>query len=84
MLQVGNVGVSVVEGQSHFAIWCIMGAPLLIGTDLIHATPATIATLTATELIAVNRAALTPPATHPRCDEKFRITLIYCETKSGH
>jgi hypothetical protein len=29
LLQVGNVGVSVVEGQSHFAIWCIMGAPLL-------------------------------------------------------
>ena len=55
MLQVGNVGVSDIEGASHFAIWCIMGAPLLIGTDLIHASNATLATLTAAELIAVNQ-----------------------------
>ena len=55
LLQVGNVGVSDIEGASHFAIWCIMGAPLLIGTDLIHASNATLATLTAAELIAVNQ-----------------------------
>ena len=55
MLQVGNVGVSDIEGRSHFAIWCIMGAPLLIGTDVIHASNATLATLTATELIEVNQ-----------------------------
>lgn len=55
MLQVGNVGLSLDEQRSHFAIWCIMGAPLLIGTDIIHASNATVDVLTSRELIAVNQ-----------------------------
>jgi alpha-galactosidase len=33
MLEVGN-GLSDDEGRSHFALWCIMAAPLMAGNDL--------------------------------------------------
>ena len=36
--QVGNVGLTVTEQYAHMSLWCIAGAPLLVGTDLIHAT----------------------------------------------
>lgn len=55
MLEVGNAGVSDAEGRSHFALWPLMKAPLLIGTDLTAATPATIATLGNEEIIALNQ-----------------------------
>ncbi|EDQ89811.1 uncharacterized protein MONBRDRAFT_7758 [Monosiga brevicollis MX1] len=55
MLQVGNPGLSDDEGLTHFALWCIASAPLLAGTDLIHASNTTLAILTAPELIAVNQ-----------------------------
>ena len=34
MLEVGNGGMSETEYRSHFSLWAIMAAPLLIGTDL--------------------------------------------------
>ena len=34
MLEVGNGGMSETEYRSHFTLWAIMAAPLLIGTDL--------------------------------------------------
>jgi alpha-galactosidase len=34
MLEVGNGGMSEAEYRSHFSLWAIMAAPLLIGTDL--------------------------------------------------
>jgi alpha-galactosidase len=55
MLQVGNVGLTVIESRSHFAIWCFLAAPLLIGTDLHTATNETIAILGAKELIKVDQ-----------------------------
>jgi alpha-galactosidase len=55
MLQVGNVGMSEAEQRSHFMLWCIAGAPLLIGTDIVHASAPTLALLTAPELLAVNQ-----------------------------
>ena len=55
MLQVGNVGLTLTESKSHFAIWCFLAAPLLIGTDLHTASNETIAILGATELIRVDQ-----------------------------
>jgi alpha-galactosidase len=55
MLEVGNGGMTDVEYRTHFALWAMMAAPLLIGTDLRKATPATMAILTNTELIAVDQ-----------------------------
>ena len=34
MLEVGNGGMSETEYRSHFSLWAMMAAPLLIGTDL--------------------------------------------------
>ena len=34
MLEVGNMGMTWTEYQTHFSLWCIMKAPLLLGTDL--------------------------------------------------
>jgi alpha-galactosidase len=55
MLEVGNGGMSAVEYQSHFALWCLMAAPLLIGTDVRSLSPETAALLKNRALIAVNQ-----------------------------
>lgn len=34
MLEIGNGGQSTEEYQSHFAIWCMLSAPLMAGNDL--------------------------------------------------
>lgn len=44
-----------VEAQTHYAMWAIIAAPLLIGFDLNHATPDQIALLSNPEVIAVNQ-----------------------------
>lgn len=33
MLATGNQGLSAEEQQSHFALWCIMSSPLMLGND---------------------------------------------------
>jgi hypothetical protein len=63
MLMVGFTGISDLEGRTQFNLWCILGAPLMIGTDVRPGggalapaiTAATINTLTNTEVIAVDQ-----------------------------
>eukprot|EP00730_Choanoeca_flexa_P020240 TRINITY_DN9898_c0_g3_i1.p1 TRINITY_DN9898_c0_g3~~TRINITY_DN9898_c0_g3_i1.p1 ORF type:complete len:875 (+),score=209.98 TRINITY_DN9898_c0_g3_i1:2-2626(+) len=55
MLQVGNPGLSFNESLTHFALWCVTSAPLLAGTDVVHASNETLAILTAPELITINQ-----------------------------
>lgn len=63
MLMVGFNGISDLEGRTIFNLWCILGAPLMIGTDVRPGggafpppiTATTIATLTNTEVIAVDQ-----------------------------
>eukprot|EP00750_Incisomonas_marina_P011167 INCI16350.5.p1 GENE.INCI16350.5~~INCI16350.5.p1 ORF type:complete len:812 (+),score=130.53 INCI16350.5:666-3101(+) len=55
MLQIGDVGLSVDEQYSHMALWCIAGAPLLAGTDIVHASNETLAILSNPEVTAVNQ-----------------------------
>ncbi len=43
------------EYVSHFSLWCISKAPLLIGCDVSKMSAATLATLTNPEVIAVNQ-----------------------------
>ena len=42
MLEVGNGGMTETEYLTHFTLWSMMTAPLLIGTDLRKATPETL------------------------------------------
>ncbi|GLF98365.1 NPCBM/NEW2 domain-containing protein [Streptomyces yaizuensis] len=55
MLEVGNGGMTDTEYRSHFSLWAMMAAPLLIGTDLRKATPATLRILANREVIAVDQ-----------------------------
>ncbi|MET8560245.1 NPCBM/NEW2 domain-containing protein [Streptomyces flaveolus] len=55
MLEVGNGGMTDTEYRSHFSLWSVMNAPLLIGTDLRKASPATYDILGNKEVIAVDQ-----------------------------
>lgn len=55
MLEVGNGGMTATEYRTHFSMWSIMAAPLLIGSDLRKATPETFEILGNKEVIAVDQ-----------------------------
>jgi alpha-galactosidase len=55
MLEVGNGGMSITEYRSHFSLWSIMAAPLLIGTDLRTIKPDALQILLNKEVIAVDQ-----------------------------
>ena len=62
MLQVGNGALSEAEELSHFAMWCMLAAPLLAGNDLTKMTPYVRSVLLHDELIALNQDALVSQA----------------------
>mmetsp|Transcript_36919 Transcript_36919/g.80422 ORF Transcript_36919/g.80422 Transcript_36919/m.80422 type:complete len:653 (-) Transcript_36919:166-2124(-) len=54
--QWGKVGgLTLAEQRTHFALWCIMASPLLLGNDPRAMTRETLDILLATEVIAVNQ-----------------------------
>ncbi|MFD4761943.1 NPCBM/NEW2 domain-containing protein [Streptomyces sp. NPDC058439] len=55
MLEVGNGGMTDTEYRTHFSMWSVMAAPLLIGSDLRKATPETLKILSNHEVIAVDQ-----------------------------
>ncbi len=55
MLEVGNGGMTDSEYVTHFSLWAISKAPLIIGCDVSKMSPATLATLTNPEVIAINQ-----------------------------
>lgn len=57
MLEVGN-GMKTNEDKAHFAMWCMLAAPLIAGNDLRNMTPATRDILTNKEMIDINQDAL--------------------------
>ncbi|WP_434099492.1 NPCBM/NEW2 domain-containing protein [Streptomyces sviceus] len=55
MLEVGNGGMTDTEYRSHFSMWAVMAAPLLIGSDLRSASAETFEILSNKEVIAVDQ-----------------------------
>jgi alpha-galactosidase len=55
MLEVGNSGISDTEGRTHFSMWAMFAAPLIAGNDLGSMSATTKATLTNTEVVAVDQ-----------------------------
>jgi alpha-galactosidase len=55
MLEIGNGGMTDTEYRTHMSMWAMMAAPLLIGTDLRTASPATLAILGNREVIAIDQ-----------------------------
>ncbi|WP_407554232.1 NPCBM/NEW2 domain-containing protein [Streptomyces sp. Pv4-95] len=75
MLEVGNGGMTDTEYRSHFALWSMMSAPLLIGSDLRKATPETFEILANKDLIALDQDAAGKQAT-VLASEDGRWTLV--------
>jgi alpha-galactosidase len=55
MLQVGNGGLTESENRAHFALWCMLAAPLFAGNDLANMSESTCDLLTNKELIAIDQ-----------------------------
>jgi alpha-galactosidase len=55
MLEVGNGGMTTGEYRSHFSLWAMMAAPLLIGADLRKVSPANFDVLRNAEVIALDQ-----------------------------
>ncbi len=58
MLEVGNGGMSATEDQTHFSLWAISAAPLILGNDMTNMSASAKSTLTNTEVIAVDQDSL--------------------------
>lgn len=79
MLEVGNGGMSNDEYISHFSMWAMMKAPLLIGNDITQMSSETLAILANTEVIAVNQDPLGVQATRiklPRSLSNMTVTNV--------
>jgi alpha-galactosidase len=58
MLEVGNGKLTPDENYTHMTQWCMLAAPLLIGTDMPKMSPFTISLFSNDEVLAVNQDAL--------------------------
>lgn len=54
MLEVGNGGLTHEEEKTHFALWVMAKAPLIIGCDLSIVPQSSLEILMNADLIAVN------------------------------
>lgn len=54
MMEVGN-GFTDSENRTHYAMWCMLASPLIMGNDLRSTSPETIKTLINKEVVAVNQ-----------------------------
>ncbi|SED33445.1 alpha-galactosidase [Amycolatopsis tolypomycina] len=63
MLEVGNGGMTTTEYRTHFSLWAMMAAPLLIGSDLRKVSADDFATLKNTDVIALDQDPLGRQAT---------------------
>ena len=55
MLEVGNGGLTLEEEKTHFALWALLKAPLIIGADLDKISAESLEILKNEHLIAVNQ-----------------------------
>ena len=55
MLEVGNGGMSDTEYRTHFTLWAMMAAPLLVGSDIRKASAATLAILRNADVVALDQ-----------------------------
>jgi alpha-galactosidase len=55
MLEIGNGGLTHEEEKSHFAMWAMAKAPLIIGCDITTASEESLEILKNEEIIAINQ-----------------------------
>lgn len=55
MLEVGNGNLTPDQNKSHFSMWCMLSAPLVLGNDLTQISQTTLDILTNEEVIALDQ-----------------------------
>lgn len=55
MLEVGVAPWSLAQQRSHFALWALVKAPLIIGANLAAIRPDSLSILKSKEVIAINQ-----------------------------
>ena len=55
MLEVGNGGMSTTEDQTHFSLWAISAAPLILGNDMSNMSASAKSILMNSDVIAVDQ-----------------------------
>jgi len=87
MLEIGNNCMTEEEEKTHFALWALAKAPLIIGCDLSTAPQSSLDILMNTDLIAVNQ---DPESKQATCfigcshwDTLLRRPQVYATTVSG-
>lgn len=87
MLEVGNGKLSFEENKSHFTLWCMMAAPLVLGNDLrllkdgSKKSNAILNIVTNPELIAIDQDPLVKPA--KRIKKQGKVDIIARPLKDG-
>ncbi|VAI17064.1 unnamed protein product [Triticum turgidum subsp. durum] len=61
MLEVGNGGMTIEEYRSHFSIWALVKAPLILGCDISSMSAETKEIITNQNVIAVNQGRVISP-----------------------
>ena len=98
MLEVGNGKMTFNEYYAHFALWCLLKAPLLIGCSLENVSDQTLEILGNEELIAINQDSLgvqgvrvrpeNEPGNHevwsgPLSDDRTAVIFLNKDTESA-
>ncbi|EWM63175.1 alpha-galactosidase [Micromonospora sp. M42] len=73
MLEVGRGGMNDTEMRSHFALWSMLAAPLMMGNDVRSANAATLAILRNANLVAINQDTLGRQAVQVSFDGTRRV-----------
>ncbi|KAK2456124.1 alpha-galactosidase [Trifolium repens] len=73
MLEVGNGGMSTEEYRSHFSIWALAKAPLLVGCDIRAMDSITYELITNSEVIAVNQDKLGVQGKKVKSDDDLEV-----------
>jgi alpha-galactosidase len=73
MLEVGNGGMNDTEMRSHFALWAMLAAPLMMGNDVRSASTGTLDILRNANLVAINQDALGRQAVQVSDDGTRRV-----------
>ncbi|MGN0771813.1 MAG: glycoside hydrolase family 27 protein [Christensenellales bacterium] len=58
MLEVGNGKLTYEQNKSHFALWCMMNSPLMLGNDVRNISDEVLKIVTNVSLISINQDAL--------------------------
>lgn len=73
MLEVGNGELTYDENVSHFSLWCILAAPLMLGNDIRNMSDEILGIITNQEVIAVNQDSLGRQGKKVRDDGDYEV-----------